>query len=774
MSPTRNSRDAQSVWAAMIGCLVMIAYHVGSKALRDALFLSKFDVTALPTMVIVASLFSIVAVLIMSRAMMRISPARLMPWAFAVSAVLQMGVWLSIDAFPRLCAVIMYLQSVTLGSLLTSGFWSVINERFDPRTAKQLVGRIAGAGTLGGMIGGVVAERIAAKFSLPVMIPVLAGYHLACAGLLLLVNRGSPEEAPRNEERGPSGLDILQQAPYLKTLAALVILGTISAAMIDYVFKSSALSFYGRNENLMRFFAAFYSVTGVLTFVVQTGFSSLSLNYLGMARTVGTLPFAVSIGAFGALLTAAGLWPATIARGLEAVFRGSLFRAGYELFYTPMPTQDKRAAKSIVDVGFDRMGDAVGSGLVSLLLNLGPAVANPAILTVSILVALGGLYVATRLQGAYIDALEHGLRERGGELAALEDVNNSVALTGFADSLTVLEAGKISRAPASELPSTVSRRNAVRNKRPITAPPSTPSAPATVSGAAVSGPSTILSDTVLQQIATLRSGNPDRVVNFLQSGQHVRGYLIPHLIALLGWDKVSAEVIEALRRCAEQHTGQLTDALLDESTDFAIRRRIPRVLSVVSTPRVAAGILQGLNDRRFEVRYQCGRALAAMMTRNPYLKFNADEVYGAIRKEVAVSRPVWESHRLLDRSEDPESPELLDEFLRERTNRSLQHLFTLLALIHPPEPLRIALHGLHADDPQLKGTALEYLESILPTDIRTRLWPLLDNELTSEEQQDPRSRDEILAELMKSNQSIMVRLEELKKRDQTASNNPTV
>ena len=51
-----------------------------------------------------------------------------------------------------------------------------------------------------------------------------------------------------------------------------------------------------------------------------------------------------------------------MARGGESVFRGSLFRTGYELFFTPIPPHDKRAAKSIIDVGFDRLGDAVGGG----------------------------------------------------------------------------------------------------------------------------------------------------------------------------------------------------------------------------------------------------------------------------------------------------------------------------------------------------------------------------------------------------------------------------
>jgi hypothetical protein len=50
----------------------------------------------------------------------------------------------------------------------------------------------------------------------------------------------------------------------------------------------------------------------------------------------------------------------------------------------------------------------------------------------------------------------------------------------------------------------------------------------------------------------------------------------------------------------------------------------------------------------------------------------------------------------------------------------------VLGLVLPAEPLRIALHAVQADDSALRETALEYLESILPADVRIQLWPLLE------------------------------------------------
>jgi hypothetical protein len=41
-------------------------------------------------------------------------------------------------------------------------------------------------------------------------------------------------------------------------------------------------------------------------------------------------------------------------------------------------------------------------------------------------------------------------------------------------------------------------------------------------------------------------------------------------------------------------------------------------------------------------------------------------------------------------------------------------VFSLLSLVLPREPLQIAFRGLQSSDRQLRGTALEYLEGVLP------------------------------------------------------------
>ena len=176
------------------------------------------------------------------------------------------------------------------------------------------------------------------------------------------------DDAPELAAESPrSGLRALAKAPYLQNLAALVFLGTLAAAIADYVFKAAAVDAFGRGETLLRFFAIYYAAVSLVAFVVQTKVSTIALEKLGLGVTASTPSLALAVGAAGGLL-APGLQGAVMARVGESVFRSSLFKTGYEIFFTPIQPQDKRAAKSIIDVGFDRLGDAAGGAVVAGLL----------------------------------------------------------------------------------------------------------------------------------------------------------------------------------------------------------------------------------------------------------------------------------------------------------------------------------------------------------------------------------------------------------------------
>jgi hypothetical protein len=737
MAFSRPAADSPVI-TAMICSGAVSAQFIAGKATRDALYLAHLDVTSLPVIITVTAVVSILLVFASSRALRSIAPGTFVPAAFAVSAALLFGSYFLLEWAPRATAQAVYLQIAGLGPMLGSGFWLIATERFDPHSARLNFGRIAGIGTIAGLGAALVTERIGATVGIAAMLPVLAVVNVICAWQVrrlagpqvLTIHDKGMEVAPDLAATSPgSGLRVLAGAPYLRNLAALVLLGTIAAALVDYVFKAEAVALFGKGDSLLQFFALYYAGVTLLAFVVQNTSAPIVLEKLGLAATTATPSLALAATGLGGLVFP-GLAGALVARAAESTLRSSLFKTGYEIFFTPIAPQDKRAAKSIIDVGFDRLGEAVGGGLIGLLIMLPGMWQYTALLGVAIGFSVVAVAVAQRLTRGYIHSLERSLLDRAVELE----------LTDVGDITTRTVMMRTMRAPRQVLP------------RPTGDTPTTRQQPPP-------------NDPELREILALRSRNRDAVLDVLRSDDGLPAPLIPHVIPLLAWDPVAEDAVRALRKVAEERVGELIDALLDPNQPFASRRRLARVFSVCVSQRAVDGLLLGLEDLRFEVRFQCGRSLASILEKNPRIRIDKERVFDVVRREVAVGRPVWESHRLLDTVET-DLRSFVDEFLKDRAGQSLAHVFTLLSLVLPTAPLQIAYRGVHTNDPVLRGTALEYLEGVLPPDIRDRLWPFLSDRPRG--QRDGRPRDEILADLLRSNESIMLNLEELRRRTGTS------
>jgi ATP:ADP antiporter, AAA family len=714
------TQTSRSMTFAMVCAGVVAAQFAAGKATRDALFFTSLTITALPAMVTATAVFSIGLVFLQGRAVRRIAPATLIPVAFVVSGALFAAEWLLRSSAPSATAVLLYLHISGAGPLLASGFWLIATERFNPRTAKKGFGRITAAGTIGALVGALLAERVAALFGGPLMILVLAGLQLVAAWLVTRIAPGgegatqgaTDETSVMALPPVSSGLRVIAETASLRNLAALVLLGTTSAAVLDYVFKARAVEAFGPGDGLLRFFALYYAGTSAVALILQALSSRAVLERFGLALTTSTPSLALLAGSAVGLV-APGFGSLIVARGGESVFRGSWFRAGYELFFTPMPAAQKRSAKSLIDVGFDRLGDAVGAALVRVIIIAAPVAQSSVMLATAMVTSLLAIAVASRLNRWYLRTLEASLVTRGSQLAA----------DGTVDPSTARVMRSLRRHP--RLAETVSPKTV------------------TDSGAAPV-------DDVTRDIAALRSGAHDAAMRLLTRDDGLNAALVPHVIPLLASQSLADYALFALRKVAEERVGQLTDALLDPNLDEAVRRRLPRVFSVCVSQRAADGLLMAVDDPRFDVRFQIARSLAEIVDRNPRVTIDRDRIFQVVLDEVTVSRPVWESQRLLDGFVNA-SP--LDAFVRDRAGQSLAHVFTLLSLVLPRQPLQIAFRSLHSEDAYLRGTALEYLDGVLPPAIRQGLWPFL---VRSRVRSSVPPRTTVIANLLKSSPSVTI------------------
>jgi ATP:ADP antiporter, AAA family len=699
--PSITSKQNIVVFQTYITATIMIAHQVAGKATRDGLFLTSFEVTDLPKAVMASALLSFFAVLLMSQLLRRHSPARVVPIGYGISALLFTAEWYYFVMFPKTVVALLYLHMATFGAVLISGFWSIVNERFDPYTAKRTVARIAAAATLGGLLGGILTHNAVSLWGSRTLLLVLAGMQFFCCIALFKISQGTAQNILLQPVNGKTGIHTLVTTPYLRQMAYVIVLVAIIAALLDYSMKAQAADYFTSNQSLTGFFAAFYAITGLLTFLLQTVFGPKMLKHFGLAGTMSFLPGAVLIS--GILGTAVlHLWTVTILRAAESIFFSSFFRSAFELLYTPLSPEKKRPTKIIIDVGSNRIGDLLGAGLLLILLAFIPEL--PISLIISIAMAVSGIaiFVITQLQAGYVSQLAESLHSGAVSLQDVEvvDATTRLAIRGnkAISDREILQA-KIRDLQQTELSEADLKNNHEQQLQAIEKLLKT----------------TCDKSQLILAIFNLTSDNYEQIRQTL-NGKYMDTSLVPFILPLLSNSELVDECRIQLRWLAPQTIGLLTDALTNPDTDTLVRIRIPEVMEVCHNQRTVDGLMAGMTDSQFAVRHSCARTLARMLLRGGSLTIHKDQVFTLVERELTINNQQWNAPDLsLDVNFDNagRSPD---------ASTSLHHVFIILSLALDHQAIDIARQALLHKQSNLEGTALEYLENVLPDSLRRLLW----------------------------------------------------
>lgn len=702
----------------------MVAQLVAGRAVRDTLFLTEYDASFLPRVMLVAAALSLGSAVSVARLMPYWGPRTVALFLASINGALFVAEGALLDGAPHIIAVAIYLHVSVVGALVVSAFSSVINERFDPLYAKTVVAQVGTGAALGGVLGGVVALLLFSVFELATVLYGLG----AISGLVALGiwKVGKPSQTQKPSDSGTRfGFDAIRSDPYLSRVAFTVMLLGAIGVLADYAMKAEADARFTDPQGLLFFFSVFYMVTALLTFVMQAGVASPLLQKIGLGGTMAMLPLAVALTAgLGAFWTR--LWTAALARGSQTVLSSSLFRSGYELLYTPMPPLKKRSTKALIDVACNRIGYGIGSVVVMLILAVvaAPAMATSWVLGIAAVAAVFAALLVRQLQDGYVHELASSLRD--GSIALQSDeIVDATTLHTIAETAAVLN-----RHDLLESIEALGRDSEAGSPR---------------------------SDVWIAQLEDLLSGEPERVLNVL-TVDSLSVHLAGPVIDLLGSDLYARPASKALENMDSRITGQLIDTMLSRDTSIPVRRRIPRLLKKLETPRAVQGMVEGLRDDEFDVRYRCAQGLVGLQRSNQDLDFPRPAIMEAVARELALDRKHEAPRESLEKVY-PAVQDEIDDLLDAREDRSLQYVFTLLSLALDRDAIILSLRALSSQDENLRGTALEYLHNVLPEPIREPLWPRLTER--SERPQIPKTTAP--EDLLRSMRSLMLNREQPEK-----------
>ncbi len=705
--------ERHTIFFAGAAALMMIAHMQGGKTVRDALFLSYFDVTDLPKMMVATGLFAALAVVTFSRMLSRYGPARITPPLFILSGIISVGEWMGMGTWPHIVTVVLYLHVTVLDSLMVSGFFSIINERYDPYSAKMVISRMVIFTTLGGLLGAGGAGVVARVIDTRTVIAMLAMLHILAGWSLYQVVYGHVGRqvytgAPR------SLFTIVRQNKLIQRMALLMLTLAATIALLDYLFKATLQANLSKAA-LVTFFAYFYIAIDIGSLIFHTFIGSKALRWFGLGGTIIVLPFSIL---FGGLITFffRALMSVTLLRGAASLITNSFFGPGFELLFTPISPGDKRASKILIDVGAYRSGNMLGSFMIMGLLLLPGTTGSYILITAMLLAGVMSLLIFLLNRG-YISQLANNLRS--GTLAPDDlEIKDKTTEQTVALTQTRLERDsllkQISVYRSQDIPAAL---QAGQIESPAQA--HKPIATGTED------------DPELEAIRDLRSGDEVRMRRVLVNRSLTPG-LLPHVLPLLRSSGVLEEALNAVKPLVSVACGQLVDALLDRRQHPLVRRRIALLLGQADNERALQGLVAGLQDSALDVRFRCAEALGRIKANHPRLPVDNEAIWQAAYREIAQ---VKRSGDQLTQGVEP-----------------LRHLFNLFGIIFGTNEMNICYDALQAEDPAIRGTALEYLDNQLPQDVRTPLWPLIasgQSELKSD-----RSAQEIMRDLSKLDRLI--------------------
>jgi hypothetical protein len=245
-------------------------------------------------------------------------------------------------------------------------------------------------------------------------------------------------------------------------------------------------------------------------------------------------------------------------------------------------------------------------------------------------------------------------------------------------------------------------------------------------------------DPVVAALVELRSGDSLRIRAALRDVPH-DPVIIAALVPLLAKDSLVKAVGAALERFGARAAGELVSVLLDPATPDVVRRRLPLALKSCASPIARDGLRAGLESDGFETRLRCGRALLALTDDHPELQEPFPRGLELAQRELGGG---------------------------DRTPKAQEHIFNLLALALEREPVLIAARAFATDDAYVRGTALEYLETVLPAPLFSAFQPLLTTTPAPVRRREPAAAR---AELLRAGATMTVSLDELRRQLDVAS-----
>jgi len=363
--------------------LIMAPYYI-IKPVRDAQYLIVKGSKELPIAYLLTALTMVFFVAFYSKLQIKVQRHVLIisSLIFFISTCFLSGLFFR-KGLPWMPLVFWIWANIFIVVLVTQ-FWILVNDIFNPREAKRLIGFFGSGGILGGVFGGLLTGFLGFNFP-DYLLFIAAGMLIISVFIVNYIfiwqrKRISTEDRAKkkddgNKERAPKVgfkdcFDTVRRNYYLKLLAAVVTITFVVSTLIDWQYKS-VIDIEIHANDKTTFFGYFHAAMLVIPFFVQLLMTSSLIKRFGIRFALLVYPLILLICSLGIAAYPILIF-AVIIKGSDKSLSFSLNQSVRELLYIPISSEFKYKAKIFIDMFLNRFAKGIGALilLIFIFLNL--------------------------------------------------------------------------------------------------------------------------------------------------------------------------------------------------------------------------------------------------------------------------------------------------------------------------------------------------------------------------------------------------------------------
>ncbi len=363
---------------------ITAAYSI-IKSLRVAHYLEKEGAKKLPLAYFLTALITGLVVAFHSKLQLKIKRPILTGSSLVFFTLTGFLFWLAFPHDWEWLPLVYWVWSNILVVLLVTQFWLQVNDTFNPREAKRLIGLFGSGGILGGILGGELTGFLGRTEGSSNLLLIASALLAACLFVIYSIHlweRANPagrhkteEKAEKKEqERSSEGLkvcfDAVRKSRYLMLIAGSVVIALVVSTLIDWQFNHAIEHTASIKQNLTSFLGHFNAGLLVFSLFFQLFLTTRLIKFFGVRLAILIYPallliLSLGLGVFPAVLFA------LLVKGSDKSLHYSLDQSIHKILYIPVTPEVKHRAELFIDMFLDRMAKSVGAGLLFLFILFG-------------------------------------------------------------------------------------------------------------------------------------------------------------------------------------------------------------------------------------------------------------------------------------------------------------------------------------------------------------------------------------------------------------------